>query len=486
MVEVDPRKNWVAWWVPSQVGEEFRVTFNIDTRHGSLRAKVTADGAWAHTRIFQDKASWNVASYRESPTLTRPFIFSRVELVGDDNLLNALDASRVGKVKIDGHLAHVLIYFVVTVSFGDTVAFHKPRGFHNSTPKEHLVTFVFRYCPLDYLQAQGTALSPAPPRSASQQASVPPAARQSGTTILVDTKSVQEIDPSDEDDEEIRALLAQVDEARARKRKYKENARSCTKREFEVIANSGTRARGPWGADVRADGTLTSSPVFLGDQSCNVGYYRKSSTVQRPFSFSKLDLVDDDTLLNSAQGSRIGEIEITCYTVEITSTYEQPDYDASFADNSKLHERSKKGVTERIGFKKDVATKPCKFYNARNLEYIGTFVFRYRPLAYLQAQGIAPVERQLAPVTNFARPGSSTSELSSRNNVNEHVEGTADMPLVISDDEGDPEVHALQAQLAQAKPRLKRKRDAENGSQQKRVKVEGTPVFLPGEVIDLT
>jgi hypothetical protein len=66
---------------------------------------------------------------------------------------------------------------------------------------------------------------------------------------------------------------------------------SYASKEFGVIVNSGARTSGPWAADVVADGTRTSNPVFLADQSCNVGYYQKSSTVKRPFAFSKLELV---------------------------------------------------------------------------------------------------------------------------------------------------------------------------------------------------
>ncbi|KAF5349923.1 hypothetical protein D9756_009187 [Leucocoprinus leucothites] len=190
-------------------------------------------------------------------------------------------------------------------------------------------------------------------------------------------------------------------------------------KEFEVVVNSGTRARGPWAADVVADGARAYNPIFLMDQSCNVGYYQKSATVKRPFAFSKLELVDDDALLNSSQGTRIGEIEISCYTVEVTNSYYKPEYNTSFVDNSKVHEKSKKGLSEHVGFKKEVQGNPCKFYNARNLEYIGTFVFRYRPLAYLQAQGLAPAPGQVVPaansqprppipVINLAKPGKSS------------------------------------------------------------------------------
>ncbi|KAJ3576541.1 hypothetical protein NP233_g345 [Leucocoprinus birnbaumii] len=251
-------------------------------------------------------------------------------------------------------------------------------------------------------------------------------------------------------------------------------------KEFGVIVNSGSRARGPWVAGVLADGVRAYSTICLTDQSCNVGFFQKSSTVKCPFSFAKVDLVDDDALLHTIEATRIGEIEISCYLVEVTNSYFRPEYSNAIADNSRVHEKSKKGLSEHVGFKKEIeSTQPCRFYTTQTIEFIGTFVFRYRPLAWLQAERIAPTKDQVIPVVDFARlPYRSSATASSSTSVT--GDGTEEKPLVISDTEdSDDEVTR---QRRQPPSPSKRKRAPDHESQAKKAKTEAYPV----DIIDLT
>ncbi|KAJ3571494.1 hypothetical protein NP233_g3723 [Leucocoprinus birnbaumii] len=247
-------------------------------------------------------------------------------------------------------------------------------------------------------------------------------------------------------------------------------------KEFEVIVNSGTRARGPWAADVVADGARAYNAVFLADQSCNVGFFQKSSTVKCPFSFSKLDLVDDDDLLLSAQTTRIGEIEVSCHTVAISNSYLKPDYTNTFADNSKVHEKSKKGLSEHVRLKSEIeSTEQCKFFNARDIELLGTFVFRYRSLDYLQTKGIAPdpsqkatvVERRSAPSRNTAVVATS------KNTAESGLDLDIKPPLKPGTGESDDKaLQRPQARDGHRKAPSKRKKSLEEGPQAKKMKRE--------------
>lgn len=69
--------------------------------------------------------------------------------------------------------------------------------------------------------------------------------------------------------------------------------------EFQVIASSENRGRGPWKAEVQADGVLASSNVFAEDGTQNIGFYRKSELITRPFVFSKVELVGANPVMTS-------------------------------------------------------------------------------------------------------------------------------------------------------------------------------------------
>ncbi|KAF9445133.1 hypothetical protein P691DRAFT_777780 [Macrolepiota fuliginosa MF-IS2] len=260
-------------------------------------------------------------------------------------------------------------------------------------------------------------------------------------------------------------------------------------KEFQVIADSRNRGRGSWKADVSADGKLARSIGFTKDIEQNIGFCGESTTTARPFMFNKVELVDDDALLHSPHASRIGEIEVACHVIEIVIPgYKNPNYRMSFDGNKKVHERAKKGIAEHIGLGKVVQTSPCTFMKVRTKEHIVTFVFRYRSLAYLQAQGIAP----RGPQIEIARDEDGHSS---------HAKNASDYPpglkreesepkikeeaLEESDDENDEEIRVLEAKLEEARAR-KRKQKGDIRSVSKKVKREEIARFVSGEVIDLT
>ncbi|KAK1231538.1 hypothetical protein PQX77_005330 [Marasmius sp. AFHP31] len=123
---------------------------------------------------------------------------------------------------------------------------------------------------------------------------------------------------------------------------------------------------------------------------CMLGI-RKDGTTCSPFTFSSVRTSDEDSFLSAPAAPDIGSIRITIehvrilernlawkpQTIPVTRTY---------------HEKTKKMVDHQTSFDQPAITTPSAM--ALNIEPIGPpvaiFQFRYRPLAVLQAQDIAP------------------------------------------------------------------------------------------------
>ncbi|KAJ6507174.1 hypothetical protein C8R47DRAFT_1066066 [Mycena vitilis] len=124
--------------------------------------------------------------------------------------------------------------------------------------------------------------------------------------------------------------------------------------------------------------------------------------------------VDDDAFLgDSPKHQKLGLIEVAIYPVEIfgyvqamanSSSYNLPDI--------KLHERSKKSVNHQIKLAEPKLLPVPQ--NAVSHRIIGpplvTFVFRYRPLDILRANGIAPPPPQPKRKLTVAFPRELTSD----------------------------------------------------------------------------
>jgi len=140
-----------------------------------------------------------------------------------------------------------------------------------------------------------------------------------------------------------------------------------------------------------------------------------------------------------------------------------------------VHEKSKKGGSHIVALgNAEVARKPqtgrlIKWKHVDGEDKpCGTFIFRYRPLDVLQANGIAP---RASP-----KPDKEPEVVKV-----EDVENDSDIE----------EIHALKEKLSLARTRRaeKRKLDGKNSTASKRVKMEKMNLsghFQPGEVIDLT
>jgi len=187
-----------------------------------------------------------------------------------------------------------------------------------------------------------------------------------------------------------------------------------------------------------------------------------SPTTARYFSFAPITITDDDVYLRSS-APNFGEIKLVMWRVEVKQACPFRGSDTG-ESRGKVHERSKKLGGHCVQFGSVQEVKQTTFYETTKLEALATFIFRYRPLDILQANGIAP----LPP-----RPGPAKRK-SPEDNDDEEIE--------IKDFAPDDVVEGRMRKLKGELRRLEAHR-----SKKRKVKSEGLdrpPVV--GEVIDLT
>ncbi|KAJ3571504.1 hypothetical protein NP233_g3726 [Leucocoprinus birnbaumii] len=256
--------------------------------------------------------------------------------------------------------------------------------------------------------------------------------------------------------------------------------------EFSVIVNAEKRSR-TWAAEFKADGHSAFCRAFTGGPTINkdIGWFDESLHTRRRLMFSEIHLVDDDNLLQASPETRIGEIQVRCCYFEAMGEDNAHISSSSFGTTEKLHEKAKKGISQRVGLGKSEQVAVSWRYIPKWQEDIVTFLFRYRPLGWLQAQGIAPPPPK-AP-TPAVELGSTKPETAHKRDPEAKVKKEDPENLEISgdEDEDDQELERLLTQVEEVRAR-KRRRKQQGGPSQKKVKREELPRGFHGEVIDLT
>ncbi|KAG6839998.1 hypothetical protein C0991_009711, partial [Blastosporella zonata] len=200
--------------------------------------------------------------------------------------------------------------------------------------------------------------------------------------------------------------------------------------------------------------------------ACKDGFMTSQST-KRLFMFSELELTDDDQFLHTATAD-LGDIKLLINRCKRTAIYKgsgQPSqsqkatYD--YSEPEKVHERSKKAMGHRFKLGPEIPhTVGKSSHKTKVLEKIATFIFKYRPLAQLQANGIIPLEQKRKRATEPV----DTIDLS-RDDVED-------------DDSDDQRIQALQEELLLLKQRQKKcqkgvKTELDDTKVKAEVKVEG-------------
>ncbi|KAJ7121332.1 hypothetical protein C8R43DRAFT_1241522 [Mycena crocata] len=221
--------------------------------------------------------------------------------------------------------------------------------------------------------------------------------------------------------------------------------------------------------------------------STSMDGFNETTTSVRPFVFGSMNVTDDDQLLESNPEGRFGTIDLEIWRVERNEAGPSTWSGIAAPPPKKIHEqRSKKAATQQITFSDPVARQPAKVVPCRWMERIVTFSFKYRPLDFLRASGIAPPLRDKGKRKASASPECTISDADDSD-----AEEARILETRLS------EIRAKRAQKNPKKRKIKDEDEGEDGSDiidltrpKKRIKIEKrTPVRVNHgdiEVIDLT
>ncbi|KLO12084.1 hypothetical protein SCHPADRAFT_905445 [Schizopora paradoxa] len=235
---------------------------------------------------------------------------------------------------------------------------------------------------------------------------------------------------------------------------------------FHVSCDSGP-SNEAWAAYVYVDGYYMDSRVYEPKGIESGGAIRgcpKNANEMSLFAFSKVLLTDDENVAAvDRQLPGLGTIEVRIRRVAVTSrnnilNYGEPD----LSNTSVIHERSKKMGMHRVVFQGTALNQVKSSVSVRNLDVVptATFIFRYRPKAFLCAQGIIPITNE---ENNVEPPSSSTGGVQGdvvrqqerkRKRREQDATGGNDVIDINSDEEAE-EVRKLKQQMLDARSRLK-------------------------------
>ncbi|KZP09216.1 hypothetical protein FIBSPDRAFT_242086 [Athelia psychrophila] len=265
------------------------------------------------------------------------------------------------------------------------------------------------------------------------------------------------------------------------------------------------RSTTPWSGQVQVDDIVCKGVCTYPGNSKDIfsrhGFPTSSSTI-KPFLFGAVNLTDDDRFLDMLPSKNLGDIKLEIWKSEIeapgTGRPRVPPKE------QQVHERSKKAAIHRVQlgaeivcFQKSVQTKIISTCAT------ATFIFKYRPIAVLRANGIVlPVaiwSERLTAVLR-ARGIVSLPAGNKRKAVEESKEEVdSDSEFEKPDPVKDARRKAIQEELRTLRARqikdledeLQALQPTPSGSgkkKAKRMKFE-PPIpagFISGEVIDLT
>ncbi|KJA14696.1 hypothetical protein HYPSUDRAFT_59221 [Hypholoma sublateritium FD-334 SS-4] len=245
-------------------------------------------------------------------------------------------------------------------------------------------------------------------------------------------------------------------------------------------------------ARVYLDGILVQSTIYVGASAYlphTASSIRISKTECRGFVFGAIQLSEDDTHLENGPQD-VGEIRIAIIKAKAESTpkiYGNPVLPIPNA--AIVHERAKMGLGHHVKYQNVIPPAQDKahryFFKKELLGTVATFVFKYRPLALLQANGIAPrtpqtpdkgvevVEIPISPLPVDSPPQSPKAK------VDVSHEEDADTAAILARE------RVLLAELEQIRMTKRAAGISKDRRLKKKLK-QNSGHFFPGEIVDLT
>ncbi|KAJ6498800.1 hypothetical protein C8R45DRAFT_980019 [Mycena sanguinolenta] len=241
--------------------------------------------------------------------------------------------------------------------------------------------------------------------------------------------------------------------------------------------------QGSTAGDLKMDGTSCGGKLMRYPSTTSKDGVIDGQTL-KPFMFSSLQLTDDDADLRGPGVALpdLGVIELYIYPTSVTqASHRRSAGPAANLTTLKVHERSKKAVTQQIGLAPaERLPAPSSFaYPVRIGPDLVKFLFKYRPLDVLRANGIAPQPVQ-AKASTPAPPPEPVKRVKKENK-----------PVVKHEAVESKKPNPFSQGWSNTSNRVGVKREAsdvidltqDSGSRGKKKKIEG---FIQGEVIDLT
>ncbi|KAH9941778.1 uncharacterized protein BXZ73DRAFT_41735 [Epithele typhae] len=201
---------------------------------------------------------------------------------------------------------------------------------------------------------------------------------------------------------------------------------------------------------------LDGSPLSHGKWCAAGGSGQKAGVItdansEQAFLFADLKTSDDEALLSgTASLPDIGSIQVNVMRLVRGSTRQVPFIADKFSAIGAVHERSKKAGAHSVSLGKGASLgthyQTLAAYTPLDPSegYVATFNFRYRPLALLQAQDIAPLAKPepkppAAPQQNDNRALKRSGSFEDRLPKRARQEPSRDMGTIDLSDEEDVE-----------------------------------------------
>ncbi|KAF9479625.1 hypothetical protein BDN70DRAFT_878591 [Pholiota conissans] len=288
------------------------------------------------------------------------------------------------------------------------------------------------------------------------------------------------------DDKPLPQFSIEYDEA---KREYSAWIPSEAGKKFAVHYRKVQRNKFSYRAKLFLDGTSGDSLIHNKHEQNRGGDVKTMSSMEVStietvdFMFNSAVLTDEDEYLDHPSCLGIGEIKLILSLAKVARR-EPPKHrdpgDRKLPEIPKIHERSKKGLVHQIKFS-EVKSKPYRAYGKTKLKSIEepvTFIFRYRSMDVLQANGIAP--RPIPPIETNTQLTAETSQHAAA-----HVKDEDEVDELEDDDD---EISVKERELLAALENVRKQKRALRGGSRpaKKVKTEHVSTLIPGEVIDLT
>ncbi|KAI0356947.1 hypothetical protein OH77DRAFT_1451971 [Trametes cingulata] len=220
---------------------------------------------------------------------------------------------------------------------------------------------------------------------------------------------------------------------------------------------------------------------------------------RQTFVFSPVVLTDDDSLATSGATEDLGTIQVTMTRTQGFARMKRPAELINVKEIGPVHERSKKAGAHAVslGRVEEVPVRNGWYPIGKESEPFVTFIFRYRPLALLQAMDIAPRPHASPQPSQGKKRAADLDGILEETGASESKRRREDSPATVKpesaecdevDDDDADDITFLREQMAMMQQRLER---AEAAKRAKRaVKRELSPIRVPPsssrEVIDLT